>query len=185
MISSRLELNLYLICESDVPIPVWIRLCLANFRASAATSISFCTARVNAQIVGHVTALDISITELKSPGLEIGNPASITSTPSSSNAFATWIFSTVFNWHPGTFSPSRSVVSKINNLSLISYSFYKLLPLKKAFHTWKWERLSNILIVTYIHAQHSLPLNLASRIIIPHSRIYVKFCIIFIFLFLL
>jgi len=22
-------------------------------------------------------------------------------------------------------------------LSLISYSFYKLLPLKKAFHTWK------------------------------------------------
>ena len=76
-------------CESDVPIPVWIRLCLANCKASAATSISFCTARVKAQMVGHVTAFDISMTELKSPGLEIGNPASITSTPSSSSAFAT------------------------------------------------------------------------------------------------
>ena len=43
--------------------------------------ISFCTARVKAQMVGHVTAFDISMTELKSPGLEIGNPASITSTP--------------------------------------------------------------------------------------------------------
>ena len=76
-------------CESEVPIPVWIRLCFANFSASTATSISFWTARVKAQIVGQVTALEISITELKSPGLEIGNPASITSTPSASNAFAT------------------------------------------------------------------------------------------------
>ena len=88
-----------------------------------ATSISFSTARVSAQITGHVTALEISITELKSPGLEIGNPASITSTPSCSSALATCIFSTVFNWQPGTCSPSRSVVSKINNLSLIFLSF--------------------------------------------------------------
>ena len=82
-------MNLYLICESEVPIPVWIRLCLANLNASAATSISFSTARVKAQIVGQVTALDISITELKSPGLEIGNPASITSTPKASSCLAT------------------------------------------------------------------------------------------------
>ena len=127
MISSRLELNLYLIWLSLVPIPVWIRLCLAYFKASAAQSISFSTARVRAQIVGQVTALEISTTELKSPGLEIGKPASITSTPSSSNCFATWIFSTVFNWHPGTCSPSRRVVSKINNLSLISISFFIIL----------------------------------------------------------
>ena len=46
-------------------------------------------ARVKAQIVGQVTAFEISITELKSPGLEMGNPASITSTPNASNAFAT------------------------------------------------------------------------------------------------
>ncbi|CCY38147.1 unknown [Tannerella sp. CAG:118] len=81
--------------------------------------MSFSTARVNAQIVGHVTAFEISTTDLKSPGLDTGNPASITSTPNPSNAFATWIFSTVFNWQPGTCSPSRKVVSKINNLSLI------------------------------------------------------------------
>ena len=106
-------------CESDVPIPVWMRPRLAYFRASAAQSMSFSTARVRAQIVGHVTAFEISMTELKSPGLEIGNPASITSTPNCSSCFATCIFSTVFNWHPGTCSPSRSVVSKIYNLSLI------------------------------------------------------------------
>ena len=69
--------------------PVWMRLCLAYFKASAATSMSFCTARVKAHIVGHVTALDISITELKSPGLDMGNPASMTSTPSNSNCLAT------------------------------------------------------------------------------------------------
>ena len=40
-------------------------------------------------MVGQVTALDISITELKSPGLEIGNPASMTSTPNDSSCLAT------------------------------------------------------------------------------------------------
>ena len=93
--------------------PVWMRLCLAYLSASTATSMSFCTARLSAQTVGQVTALEISTTELKSPGLETGKPASITSTPSSSSAFATWIFSTVLSWHPGTCSPSRRVVSKI------------------------------------------------------------------------
>ncbi len=40
-------------------------------------------------MVGQVTALEISTTELKSPGLETGNPASITSTPNCSKALAT------------------------------------------------------------------------------------------------
>ena len=31
----------------------------------------------------------------------------------SSSAFATWIFSTVLSWQPGTCSPSRRVVSKM------------------------------------------------------------------------
>ena len=84
-------------CESDVPIPVWIRPRLAYLSASAAMSMSFSTARDSAQTVGQVTALEISTTELKSPGLEIGKPASMTSTPRSSRALATWIFSTVFS----------------------------------------------------------------------------------------
>ena len=37
----------------------------------------------------RVTAFDISTTELKSPGLDTGNPASITSTPKDSKALAT------------------------------------------------------------------------------------------------
>ena len=52
-------LNLYFICESLVPIPVCILLCFAYFNDSAATSMSFSTARVNAHIAGHVTALDL------------------------------------------------------------------------------------------------------------------------------
>ena len=59
--------------------------------------MSFSTARVRAQMVGLITALEMASTELKSPGLEIGKPASITSTPNSSNALATSIFSIVFN----------------------------------------------------------------------------------------
>ena len=97
MISSRLELNLCLMCMSDVPIPVWIRLRLVCFNDSAAISMSFFTARISTHITGQVTALEISTTELKSPGLDTGNPASITSTPSSSRALATWIFSMVFS----------------------------------------------------------------------------------------
>ena len=77
--------------------PVWMRLCLAYFRASTATSMSFCTARVRAQMVGHVTAFEISMTLLKSPGDETGKPASMTSTPRASRALATWIFSTVLS----------------------------------------------------------------------------------------
>src|SRR5690606_6244427 len=86
--------------------------------ASAATSMSFFTARVKPHTVAFLTSLDISCTELKSPGLDIGKPASITSTPSSSNLSAMTNFCSVSNLHPGTCSPSLSVVSKICTLSL-------------------------------------------------------------------
>ena len=59
--------------------------------------VFFFTARVSAQIVGAETAFEISSTELKSPGLEIGNPASMMSTPRLSRSLATSIFSVVFN----------------------------------------------------------------------------------------
>gem|GEM_PF-6344935 len=59
--------------------------------------MSFSLARVSAQMVGHVTALEMVTTELKSPGLDTGNPASMISTPNASRALATSIFSTVFN----------------------------------------------------------------------------------------
>jgi len=132
IISSGLEFSLWNMWYGDVPMPVWIRPFLEYFSASAATSISFSTARVRAHIVGQVTAFDISTTELKSPGLEIGKPASITSTPSSCSALATSIFSMVFSWHPGTCSPSRKVVSKMYSLSLITKWFYFYLYKKKS-----------------------------------------------------
>jgi len=40
------ELNLFLMWESEVPMPVWIRGRRACLRAWAATSMSFCTARL-------------------------------------------------------------------------------------------------------------------------------------------
>src|SRR5659263_753266 len=107
-----------------------MRPCFAYFRDSAATSISFSTARVSAQMVGQVTAFEISTTDLKSPGLEMGNPASITSTPNCSRTLATSTFSIVFSWQPGTCSPSLSVVSKIYmrllSITVISVSYTHL-----------------------------------------------------------
>ena len=63
-IFSLFELNLYLMCESDVPIPVWILGFFAKRNESAATSISFFTALVNPQTVAFLTIFDISTTEL-------------------------------------------------------------------------------------------------------------------------
>ena len=189
IISSRVELNLYIMCGSEVPIPVWIRPRFAYFNASAATSISFCTARVRAQIVGHVTAFDISTTLLKSPGLEIGNPASITSTPNASSAFATCIFSTVFSWQPGTCSPSRSVVSKINNLSDISFYLFIMFVFILNFPQTKNLSHPEVRKVSFhianrlkTHTRAHFLFRLQSRIIIPKmcNRL---FCIIVSFFF--
>jgi len=54
----------------------------AFFNDSAATSISFLTALVKPHTLAFFTIFEISTTELKSPGLDIGKPASIMSTPS-------------------------------------------------------------------------------------------------------
>ena len=81
-------MNLYLICESDVPIPVCILGSLAYFKASPAILMSFSTALESAQTVVFFMIFEISTTELKSPGLDTGKPASITSTPRSSNFWA-------------------------------------------------------------------------------------------------
>ena len=112
---------------SDAPIPVWILGCLAYFKDSAATSISFLLARVKAQIIGSFTAFDSATTLSKSPGLDTGNPASITSTPKASKRRAISIFSVLVNWQPGTCSPSRRVVSNTKIL-LVSCNIFCLTP---------------------------------------------------------
>jgi hypothetical protein len=67
---------------------------LAYFKAAAATSISFFKALVNPQTVAFYYFTNLRNRQ-KSPGLETGNPASITSTPISSNRFAI----TSFDWY--------------------------------------------------------------------------------------
>ena len=91
----------------------------ANFNDLTATSISFLTALVKPHTEAFLTIFDISTTELKSPGLDTGNPASIISTPKLSSFSAIFNFSLVSNLQPGTCSPSLNVVSKIFTISFI------------------------------------------------------------------
>ena len=81
--------------------------------ASHARSMSSSRQRASPQIVAPRTAWAISQTALKSPGEAMGKPASITSTPNSTRAWAISIFSARFMLAPGDCSPSRSVVSKM------------------------------------------------------------------------
>ena len=94
----------------------------AYFKAFTATSISFFTARVKPQTLAFLTTFEISNTDLKSPGLDTGKPASIISTPKLSSFSAILSFSFVSNLHPGTCSPSLNVVSNILILSFIKRS---------------------------------------------------------------
>ena len=75
--------------------------------------MSFSFARLSAQTDAFFIILDISTTDLKSPGLEIGKPASIISTPSISIFSAKINLLLVSSLHPGTCSPSLKVVSNI------------------------------------------------------------------------
>ena len=73
-----------------------------------------------AQVRVHFpTSLELP-TASKSPGEEIGKPASHTSTPRSARFCAIFSFSLTFKAAPGDCSPSRSVVSKIRSLSVLS-----------------------------------------------------------------
>ena len=71
------------------------------------------TLRAKPQTTGPVNSEAIARTASKSPSLVIGNPASITSTPSASSCRAISSFSAWFSDAPGDCSPSRSVVSKM------------------------------------------------------------------------
>ena len=62
---------------------------------------------------GRLTAAATARTPSKSPGEEAANPASITSTPSASSAWAISTFSSGARAMPGDCSPSLRVVSRI------------------------------------------------------------------------
>ena len=101
-------------CDFDTPMPVWMRGRAAPASAAAAVSMSLGTARDSPHTtVASPTSAEMRCTLSKSPGLEIGKPASMTSTPKRTSWRAISSFSSVFIDAPGDCSPSRSVVSKM------------------------------------------------------------------------
>jgi hypothetical protein len=79
----------------------------------SAMSISLFNALVSAAILAVLVFFFINLTASASLFDDEGNPASMISTPNSSNACAIFNLSKGFNAIPGVCSPSRSVVSKI------------------------------------------------------------------------
>src|SRR5512138_524272 len=85
-----------------------------SLSAAHARSMSSRLQRARPAMIGPCTSFAIRFTDSQSPREAIGNPASMTSTPSSASAFATRSFSGCVMLQPGDCSPSRSVVSKIS-----------------------------------------------------------------------
>src|SRR3954453_6185408 len=116
--SSRVDCSWCLMWMSDVEMNVWMRGRSASRTAPPAASTSATRARPSPVIPVPSTWRAIACTASKSPGLVIGKPASITSTPSLASCCAISSFSGVFSEMPGDCSPSRSVVSKICTRSI-------------------------------------------------------------------
>src|SRR4029077_1867771 len=93
------------------------RLRSAAASARAASSMSSSWQRASAHTTRPCPSRATALTLSKSPREAAGNPASMTSTPSSASARATRSFSGWVMLQPGDCSPSRSVVSKISTRS--------------------------------------------------------------------
>src|SRR5215207_8576634 len=98
---------------SLVEMKVWMRGRSESLMAFQAASTSCGFARARPQITGPCTSRAMAWTASKSPGEEIGKPASITSTPRRASWCAISSFSCLLSEIPGDCSPSRRVVSKI------------------------------------------------------------------------
>ena len=90
----------------------------------------------------------------------MGKPASITSTPKASSAFATWnLLHCVQLASRNLFTILKGGI-KINNLLSIFSSFYVIIGSKKNLSHLEVRKAFRIFSVIHIYAQHSLPLNL-------------------------
>src|SRR5580658_2884313 len=116
-ISSCAMLSLYWRWMALVARNTWMRCRGASASARAASSMSSKLQRARPQMIGPSISCATACTLSKSPREAAGNPASMTSTPSSASARATRSFSGCVMLQPGDCSPSRSVVSKINTRS--------------------------------------------------------------------
>ena len=113
MISSLSILSLNSRWMALVARKTWMRGVSAFWTASQARSMSSSRQRARPQMIEPRTLPAMAWTASKSPGEAMGKPASITSTPRSTRAWASSSFSARFMLQPGDCSPSRSVVSKI------------------------------------------------------------------------
>ena len=121
--SSLVIFSLYFRCMSDVAMNV----CTYDRFALDTASISLLFARASAHISQLRFSSDMSRTAWASPADITGNPASMTSTPNSSNLFAMVTFCGGDSETPGVCSPSRSVVSK-SRIFMIHSSAVRLFP---------------------------------------------------------
>jgi hypothetical protein len=105
--------------DAERCLPFWERLChflamktlIISTPHSMAASTSFFTDRDRAEILASNPRLQTSLTAFISAGDTTGKPASITSTPISSNRRAISSFSSARKTTPGICSPSRRVTS--------------------------------------------------------------------------
>src|SRR6202165_581171 len=105
-------------CKSEVARKICSRGAAADSSASIAAFTSSLRARASAAIGTVRTSCATLRTASRSPREEMGNPASITSTPNAASWCAMRIFSAVFIEKPGDCSPSRRVVSKMRTTSI-------------------------------------------------------------------
>src|SRR3954451_22939920 len=111
--SSRDDWSWYSMWMSLVEMKVWMRGRSESLTAFHAASTSCAFARARPQITGPWTSRAIAWTASKSPGDEIGKPASMMSTPSRAGWWAISSLPCLLSEIPGDCSPSRRVVSKI------------------------------------------------------------------------
>jgi hypothetical protein len=104
---------------SEVATKVWMRGRAARLSARPARAMSCSEVRASAATVTARHSAAMAWTAAKSPSEAMGNPASITSTPSASSCRASRNFSSKFIEQPGDCSPSLSVVSKTAILSAL------------------------------------------------------------------
>ena len=114
----------------------WICGDCASLMARQTASISSRSARASAVTATLRISRAMRLHASNSPAEELGNPASMTSTPSFSSCLAMRSFEVAFRWKPGDCSPSRSVVSRMNTRfdsarcspSLLSFAFISTPP---------------------------------------------------------
>src|SRR6184192_848074 len=99
--SSRVNPSLRSMCRSETGMTTWICGDCASLMARQTASISSRSARASAVTAKLRISRAMRLHASNSPAEELGNPASMTSTPSFSSCLAMRSFEVAFRWKPG------------------------------------------------------------------------------------